>query len=96
MQPKEILPIGSKVSNEELLQLAEQRGKIRMRVEFQVSVPMKYSPRRVTQGWQFSTLRGTAAGFDLPNAGAVWRLIRVCVQAIREEFRLQNDNNQPP
>ena len=92
---------GSSSTNEELLQLAGQQtdGKIRMRIEFALYVPILRSRRTrkslrsaLTRGhptWTFRLMRGTGVNFLVPNAATVWRCIQVCVKAIREEFTIE-------
>lgn len=75
-------------TNEELLQLAGQRGSIRLKLKWSIYIPIRRerTPRRYRgeYGWQYTTLKDMSVHFDVLSPATVWKIIRGCAALIRE------------
>lgn len=79
-------------TNEELLQLAEQRGKIRLELKWSIFIPIRHrhTKRHSITGhfqgytWIYRPLKEMTVHFDVLRPTAVWKIIRGCAALIRE------------
>ncbi len=91
--PTKILPQGCAHTNEELIQLADQRddNKLRMRIDFRIWVPTKITTKpggAKSLRWDPKPLKGATTDF-LVNRTTVWKCIQTVVRALREEFTIE-------